>query len=357
MSGVNFDTERSGYVKEQVDAYVNVIQQNYQKAAKYVAELEVQIETMQGTEKLEEKIAENQSVLKQMNDEIKQLAFSLEKKESSIQAASLRCDEIKEKLLYSSKQAEKLAQQVRVYSAENEEEKQLAAKKTSLLKELAEEKQVQEKYKQEKEEFQTRIDELNEQVASLQKRKEADQDEQMPAPSDPLNEIIQQAKGQAAAYMESIKTDNERELMQEIEKAKEQLAKLQGEAAQIKEQAKNSRAEEDFEEIDNIKKEKKILEKQREEFLAGYDYVKREAEVESKSAREEAVNIMRRAKEKLEIAKEKEMAVTRKTQEKILSLASDTINEYSRFYEEFGTVIKQMQNMYGASGGKEEKVM
>jgi len=340
MSEVTFDLERKGYAARQVDAYVKMIQDNYQIIAKEVAEYEADMNLLN-----EQK---EQADDKDIRITGEKLETDLQGQQNMLQNICQEQKDLKSKLKKRQEEADQLIKQIEALK-EKEVDDTEALKKNRLIEEINQEKQTYKILAEEKADFEKQITELCKRIEHLDDKQSVDVKLSDQNGENPLNAIVNHARAQAEEYIQSVADECRRESEKELHAAGELLEKSKQEAEEIKSKASQSSLDDINEELEGLKKKQELIQKEKEEFLREYEYIKREAEVEGKCAAEEAENIIRRAQDKLEIAQEKEQVVTTKILDEIKMLSEGLISTYRELYQGLIGKIDEMDKIFETS--------
>ena len=349
MNEVKFDMEKKGYSVEQVDSYVKLIQDNYQKAAKGAAEYEVEIEQIR--KKFDEDstdMPDSQRIEEELEVQIQNLKEMLTQKEEQIQNIIVEDEAIKGELEERRKIVKGINEEIekKRNGIINIEDISFAKRKKELIEAINKERQNTKNLLQEKNDFQNIIGELNQRISEMETNHKETEEEKLEGSGDPFDEIMSQAKQQADAYMSTIKADCVKEREKELIKARQIMDETRQTAELLKQEARQCRTEDIDKEFEKIKRARAAIKKEKEEFLVECEYLEREAQVELKSAREEADHIVHRAKEKLEIAREKDRAVTEKTISRIKGMGENMVFESRSLHKNLEKTIEEMHNLF-----------
>lgn len=349
MSQVKFSLEKKGYAKEQVNTYVQLIQENYQKLSQEVAEIETEIEIMSDAAKREQEEQRiTQITYKRMDVELDNIQTTLDQKIESNQYALVQYEELKTQMAESQKRADELTLEIEVLECNKSvsEDTDLCNYKKQLLTDIDKEAQTKAELQQEKLNLQQMIGDLSARKEALEEKIKDITSAVVEEHQEAFQEMVNQAKQHAEDYAQTVKQQVQKDRKNELAKAKQIFEDIKKEAEEIILTAGEREPDDIDAELDQIEAERITLKKSREEFLANCEYIKREAEVESKSIREEADHIVRRAEEKLELAREKDKTVTDKTTDKIKRLGENMISEYRYLQQAMGDVIDEMQTLF-----------
>jgi len=278
--------EKKGYAKNQVDAYIQLIQEGFK-------ELEDQKYALQ-----EEKNVLD-SVVGKLNQELERLQLQ-EMEASNIQMNhEFAQQQLKEE---NSRLSEKMAEL-------KEENLSLKQKQKMLIEEQAQKTSVRQEEVKEKSE------------------------------PEQLSELFMRAKAQADSYIQEVKLRMEKEEKKIALEREEILAKARREADTIVEQARQVKVDELEGKIEEIKKEK-------EKNAQDYKYMIEEAKMELDTAKKEADGIIVQAKLKEELARRKEEQIIKRAEEKAERILQEVTAEYEEIRAQLAVSAQRFTEIY-----------
>ncbi|MFV0364085.1 MAG: hypothetical protein ACK5LL_13530 [Suipraeoptans sp.] len=286
MGNWSFDIAHKGYLKEQVDSYMRLLEDNYQELVETKEKLAKEEANL--TKMLEGGSYEDEDTIKQKNSAVQK----------------------QRKLEVLTKEGEKKLAEIQA----NTEEITLLEEKLESLKAI----------------------ELNKKP--LVEVRENDEPEYV------QDELSIKAREQANVYIVKFKQEVDAENKEKLSVAYAELENVYEEAKRIKDDVKNSKLEEVDQEISMLSNDQDILAKEQEAFRMEYEYIKREAELESNALKLEASKILQYAKGKLDMVKMKEKEASSRAISEIDAMSQMLISEYKTMQYSLSQVIKEIED-------------
>ncbi|MFV0362139.1 MAG: hypothetical protein ACK5LL_03495 [Suipraeoptans sp.] len=304
---MNFETNKQGYSKKQVEEYFNMIGENYEKLTKVNKELE----------------EKKQTILNQIGKMSFEEDYDLIKLTKEDEKTLKELDEISE---------ENNTEAIELQSKIEEMKKlrnsiALMGSKEELLSKIAAEREEADKLKKTKAE----IEEIKEQEKKDENKVETYTDE-----------LVINAKKQADAYIEKIMSEVDAEIKIKLYEGKKRLEEADEEATKIKEEAKQKEIEEVVQENKMLNSMRLKLKEQKEKFKSEYEYTKNEAEFESNALREDAAKIIEDANRKLEMIEVKNRDITSRVVSQIEETIKAILEEHTHYKEELQEVVEEI---------------
>ncbi|MGL6197576.1 MAG: hypothetical protein ACRC3H_01455 [Lachnospiraceae bacterium] len=353
MKGITFERERKGYSVDQVEAYINVLQENYNKVTSSSQEAEEKVA------ELERKLAEQKDNLdaanRQFEEEKKVLKRRFNEQEALLKSANNSNTEEQHKL--EMQQLEKQKQeQKQQYERQQQELKQQLEKQQQELNKLGNRntdsskliQQVNEKeqeikrlqsqmaaVEEEMSSQQEQLKKLTEENQQLKSEKESGENIKNTSFAEHLAELYTKAQKQADAYVEQVKQDMAAERAEITAERETIIAQAKAEARKIDEEARQKQYNEFVEDRERLKKEQEVR-------MAEIAYLKKEAEAERINAKEESESIIRQAQLKFNLAEEKDKIRTEKALAKTRQVETRMEEQYQQMHSTLTDTANRM---------------
>ena len=322
MKGITFERERKGYSVEQVDAYIDVLQENYKKVASSAQKAEeAAVELEQQLDLQKEKF---EAANRQFEEERKALKRRFLEQEAQLKTAGMPNN---------AELQQKLEQQLVDHKTENSKLNQQIDEKDQEINRMRDQMTAAE------ESWQEQLQKLTEEKQQLKAEEETSHNEKNNKMPEPLTELYTSAQEQVDAYVKKVKHEMEAERAQMTAERQAIIAQAEADAKKIEEEARQKK-------YDEFEEEKERLRIEQDERMAEIAYLKQEAEAERNSAKDEAESIIRHAQLKLDLAEKKDKILMEKAFSKSRLVESQMEEQYQKMHSTLTDTAKRMAELF-----------
>lgn len=353
MKGITFERERKGYSIEQVEAYIDVLQDNYnkvtsssQKAEEKVAELERELAEQKDNldaanrqfdeEKkvLKRRFNEQEALLKSANNSNTEEQYKIELQQIENEKQELK-QQYEKQQLELKQQLEKQQQELNKLGNRNTDSSKLIQQVNEKEQEIKRLQSEMAAVEEEMSSQQEQLKKLTEENQQLKSEKESGENIKNTSFAEHLAELYTKAQKQADAYVEQVKQDMAAERAEITAEREKIIAQAKAEARKIEEEARQKQYNEFVEDRERLKKEQEVR-------MAEIDYLKKEAEAERINAKEESESIIRQAQLKFNLAEEKDKIRTEKALAKTRQVETRMEEQYQQMHSTLTDTANRM---------------